>query len=129
RLVAVAREERPALASGGDRLDPPVLATVALLDADHIRAHVAEDGAAPRCGDEAAVVEDADSREHLGHAEVGTPSSSRSAGRSTLPDGVRGRASTIDSSTGTSYRASDADACSSSSGGVAVVPGRSPTAA
>ena len=80
-LVAVALQEGAALAAVGDRLDPAVLAALALLDPDHVGAHVGEDGAAPRRGDEPPVVEHPDAVEHLRRAPVIGPSACRGCAR------------------------------------------------
>ena len=60
RLLRLHWRKVPPSPPSVDGLHPAVLAALALLDADHVRAHVGEDGAAPRRGDEAAVVEHPD---------------------------------------------------------------------
>ena len=56
-LVAIALQKGCAFAGLGDRLHPPILPTVPLLDADDVGAHVGQQGGTPRRGDEAAVVQ------------------------------------------------------------------------
>ena len=96
-LVAVALEEGPALAALGHGLHPAVLAALALLDPDHVRAHVGQDGAAPGRGDEAAVVEHPHPLENLLHTHpsrrLRVAMSRRAAGAPGGPPGLSAWAS------------------------------------
>src|SRR5690606_7937603 len=67
-LVAVDLEEERALATLRDRRRPAVLAAAPLLDANHVRAHVAEQAGAVGAGDVATEVEDANAFEDAAHA-------------------------------------------------------------